>query len=373
MTGETFFIPGPTQVRPEILAAMSRPMIPHRGREMHEILGRVYTRLQPLFGTVRPVYVATCAATAMMEAAIRSGSGRRVLSLVSGAFGERFARIAESCERKVERIVVPAGETVPASLVAERLARGAFDAVTMVHVETSTGVIADVGSIAQLTREMPDTMLLVDAVSSVGGVPVEMDAWGADLILSASQKAMALPPGLAFAACSERLLERARTLTDRGVYMDLVRYDEFWHKRETSSTPAISLIYALDEQLASIAQHGVHARFERHARMAEAVWRWVGSLKERGVNIDLLASSGLRAPTVSCIGCDDAPGIVAAARQQGYVLGAGYGDLASTTFRIGHMGDHTVAGVDALLNVLGPIVTPLAPPPHRFRDTDTSA
>ncbi|HEX6966297.1 MAG TPA: alanine--glyoxylate aminotransferase family protein [Gemmatimonadaceae bacterium] len=362
MTGETFFIPGPTQVRPGILAAMTRPMIPHRGAEMHAILGRVATRLQPLFGTTRPVYVATCAATAMMEAAIRNGVRRRVLSLVSGAFGERFARIAERCGREVERIVVPPGETVPASLVAERLTRGAFDAVTMVHVETSTGVIADVGAIAQLTRELPDTMLLVDAVSSVGGVRVEMDAWGADLLLSASQKALALPPGLAFAACSARLLDRARTLEDRGMYLDLVRYDEFWHKQETSTTPAISLIYALDAQLDTIARHGLDARFVRHARMAEAAWQWVSARREQGAHLGLLASPELRAPTVSCIRCDDAPGVVAAMRERGYVLGAGYGDLAPTTFRIGHMGDHTVAGVEALLGVLDEVLAQRARP-----------
>jgi aspartate aminotransferase-like enzyme len=356
VTAETFFIPGPTAVRPEILAAQARPMIPHRGAEMHTILERVHAGLQPLFGTHGPVYVATCAATGLMEAAIRSGSRRRVLSLVSGAFGERFARIAESCAREVERIVEPPGETVPPARVAERLARSWFDAVTVVHVETSTGAMTDVAAIARLTRELPDTMLLVDAVSSVGGVPVEMDAWGADCVITASQKALALPPGLAFAACSERLLERARTLEDRGVYLDLVRYDEFWRKGETSTTPAISLIYALDAQLEAIAREGLPGRFERHARMAEAVWTWMERRQVRGADVSLLAPAGGRAPTVSCVRCDDAPGVVAAARARGYVVGSGYGDLAPTTFRIGHMGEHTVAGVDGLLHVLGELL-----------------
>ncbi|HEX5439062.1 MAG TPA: aminotransferase class V-fold PLP-dependent enzyme [Gemmatimonadaceae bacterium] len=352
MTGETFFIPGPTQVRPEILAVLSRAMIPHRGAGMHAILGRVYAGLQPLFGTRRPVYVATCAATGMMDAAIRCGTRRRVLSLVSGAFGERFARIAEACGREVERVIVPPGETVPAERVAERIARGGFDAVTMVYVETSTGVIADVESIARITRRLPDTLLLVDAVSSVGGVAVDMDAWGVDLVLSASQKAMALPPGLAFAACSERLMERARALEDRGVYLDLVRYDEFWHKRETATTPAISLIFALDAQLDAMAREGLPARYERHARMAQAVWMWVEAARGGRVNVELLAPPGLRAPTVSCIRCENAPAVVRAAAERGYTLGSGYGDLAPTTFRIGHMGDHTVAGVEELLAVL---------------------
>jgi aspartate aminotransferase-like enzyme len=331
-------------------------MIPHRGAEMHAILDRVHAGLQPLFGTRRPVYVATCAATGMMEAAIRSGSRRRVLSLVGGAFGERFARIAESCAREVERIVVSPGESVRPEIVADRLERSWFDAVTAVHVETSTGAIADIAGIAEVTRALPDTMLLVDAVSSVGGVPVEMDAWGVDCVVTASQKALALPPGLAFAACSERLLERARVLEDRGTYLDLGRYDAFWQKRETATTPAISLIYALDAQLESIAREGLAARFERHRCMAEAVWEWVGALRSAGVHVSLLAPTGRRAPTVSCVCHGDAPEIVAAARERGYVLGAGYGELAPITFRIGHMGDHTVAGVEGLLPVLGEVL-----------------
>jgi aspartate aminotransferase-like enzyme len=346
----TFFHPGPTEVRPEILEALSRRMIPHRGTEMRDLLARVHPRLQSLFGTRRPVYVATCAATAMMEAGIRCGARRRVLALVSGAFGERFAQIAERCGREVSRLRTPAGAAVTAEQVSAALEHGEYDTVTAVQVETSTGVLTDIASIARLTREVPDTLLLVDGVSSVGGMEVAMDACGVDLLFSGSQKALALPPGLAFASCSDRLLERARSIPGRGMYLDLVRYDEFWQKGETSTTPAISLCFALDAQLEAIEQEGLQARFRRHAAMRATVERWVAHARARGLSVGLLAEEGVRAPTVSCLTYEgDARRIVAGVRERDVVIGGGYGELAQSTFRIGHMGDHTVEQVERAL------------------------
>lgn len=331
-------------------------MIPHRGPEMHDLLARIARGLPPLFGTARPVYIATCAATGLMEAAIRCGARRRVLSLVNGAFGERFAAMAEACGRTVTRLTAEPGAVVEPERVAAALDTGDYDAVTMVHVETSTGALADVAAVGRLLTRHPEAMLLVDAVTSVGGMPVEMDAWGADVVLAASQKALALPPGLAFAACTPRLLERARSLPARGIYLDLVRMDDFWHRGETATTPAISLLYALEVQLAAIALEGLSARFERHREMARSVWKWARTRRAAGDAISLLAPEGARAPTVSAVACADAPRVVALARERGVVLGAGYGALASTTFRIGHMGDHTVAELIDALAVVGEVL-----------------
>lgn len=253
-------MPGPTAVRPVILHAMMHPMVAHRGAAMRELLARVYASLPVLFGTARPVYVASGAATGMMEAAIRCGSRERVLSLVSGAFGERFARIAESCGRTVTRLVAPPGSTVSADALADALEHGAYDAVTTVHVETSTGAMADVAEYGRAVAAHDDVLLLVDAVSSLGGVEVAMDAGGMDLALAASQKALALPPGLSFVSCSERLMARARTLPDRGLYLDVVRMNEYWRQGETAGTPAIPQLYALD------------AERSRRTRFASATW-----------------------------------------------------------------------------------------------------
>jgi aspartate aminotransferase-like enzyme len=328
-------------------------MISHRSPEMRELLARVYAALPALFGTTGPVYVSSGAATGMMESAIRCGSRRRVLSLVAGAFGERFARIAEACGRSVTRLVAEPGDVVSAEALSDALEHGSYDAVTAVHIETSTGAMADVASYGRALAAHDDALLLVDAVSSVGGIEVEMDVARMDLVLSASQKALALPPGLSFIACSPRGMARAREVTDRGMYLDVVRMDEYWRQGAIAGTPAIPQLYALDAQLAAIAQEGLAARFARHRAMAAVVHEWASGAAARERGVGLLAREGVRAPTVSCLTVPgDASRLVQQLRERGYALGAGYGELAATTIRIGHMGDHTVPEVRQLLGAL---------------------
>jgi len=332
---------------------MTRQMIAHRSPEMRELLARVYAALPPIFGTTRPVYVASGAATGMMESAIRCGTRGRVLSLVAGAFGERFARIAESCGRSVTRLVAEPGAVVSADALRDALEHGDYDAVTAVHVETSTGTMADIAAYGRAVAAHDDVLLLVDAVSSVGGVAVEMDAVGADMVLAASQKALALPPGLSFIACSARAMARARALPDRGTYLDVVRMDEYWREGETAGTPAIPQLFALDAQLAAIEGEELAKRFARHAAMGALVERWVNERAQRSRDVGILAIEGVRAPTVSCLTIDgDAPRLARLLRERGFVVGAGYGALAASTIRIGHMGDHTVRGVRALLGAM---------------------
>ncbi|MDE3054241.1 MAG: alanine--glyoxylate aminotransferase family protein, partial [Gemmatimonadota bacterium] len=192
MADERFFLPGPTEVRAEVLDAMRHPMIPHRSAAMELLMRTIHARLQPLFGTARPVYVVTGSASYGMEMAVRCGSVRRVLALVCGAFGERFAEIAELTGREVTRVIAEPGEAISAEQVRLALEHGAYDTVTMVHSETSTGVLSDVAGIAAAVRESSNAMLLVDAVTSVGAMPFQMDAWGVDLVVTGSQKALAL-------------------------------------------------------------------------------------------------------------------------------------------------------------------------------------
>lgn len=317
------------------------------------MLARMQPRLQLLCGTTRPVYIANGGATAMMEASVRSTTRRKVLALVSGAFGERFARIAESCGRDVTRLAVPAGEAVTAPELALALEHGEYDAVTAVHVETSTGAMTDIEALAKLTRERSDTLFIVDAVSSVGGMPVRMDPWGVDVLVTASQKAIACPPGVAFASLSARAMERAVTIPDRGMYLDLERYDEFWKKGETLGTPAISVLFALDAQLEHIEREGLDARFARHRSMREAVENWVLDARKRELSVNILAREGARAQTVTALTYGgDCAALMDSLAKRGYVIGPGYLDLRATTVRIGHMGDHTVGAIQKLLAAL---------------------
>jgi len=347
-----FFVPGPTEVRPEILDVMRRAMIFHRTREMEALMARVTPRLGRVFGTSRPVHVVTASGTAAMELAIRSGAGRHVLSVVHGDFGERFAGIAEACGRKVTRLESEPGEVVPLDRVHDALRTGRFDTVTVTHSETSTGVLADVRGVCAIAQEQHDCLVLVDGVSSVGAVATEMDAWGADAVVTASQKALALPPGLAFAAVSDRFLARARTLDDRGVYLDVLRFEEFTARGQSPTTPAVSLLYALDLQLEDVEREGLEARYARHAGMARRCAEWAERASAAALDVSVVARAGHRSPSVTALRTANPRALAAKMKEQGYTLGGGQAPLRDTTFRIGHMGDHTVAGVDALLEVL---------------------
>ena len=358
-----FFLPGPTEVLPEVAKAQEQPMIGHRGAKTEALLARLDEPLKAAFRTKQPVYIAATSATGLMEAAIRNGVRKKVLCLVNGSFSERFAKIAAACGKEVVKAEVPLGQAFEADAVKGLLESAGADAVTLAHSETSTGVLNPIADIAKVVLAKPDVMYLVDAVTSLGGSPVETDAWGLDFVLTGSQKAFALPPGLAFGAASPRLLERAKTLPDRGIYLDLIAYDTAIRKRQTPYTPALSLMYALEAQLCRIGDAGgIERRWERHNAMRERVERWVA--KEAGARLGLsyLPREGRRSWTVSCLKLPEGGkvlgGAVAKAMDAkfGYTIGAGYGNLKDATIRIGHMGDHTVAELEALLGALEEVI-----------------
>jgi aspartate aminotransferase-like enzyme len=350
----TFFLPGPTDVRPEILAAMTRPMIGHRGAAFEEMYARIQAGLRHVFRTKRPVYVSSSSATGMMESSIRCAPPGAILSLVNGAFSERYARIAQSCARQTDVIEVPLGQTFRLGKVEARLAENRYAAVTVVHSETSTGVLTDVRAVSDLAHRY-DTMCFVDSVSGIGGAPLELDAWGMDFVLTGSQKALALPPGLAFAAASPEYVECAKATSDRGTYFDVVEFDKFATRQQTPNTPAISLLYALDAQLESIVTEGIERRWARHGAMRAATERWVAdSAKQLGVDLRMFAPEGARSPTVSTITLPEgvtSSAMVKAVAARGFTIGGGYGKVGERAVRIGHMGDHTVDTLQGCLEV----------------------
>lgn len=355
-----FFLPGPTEVRPEILQAMVQPMIGHRGKEMEELMARLQEGLKYVFRTERPVYISTSSATGLMEAAVRNGVRRRVLCLVNGAFSERFYRIALACGFDADPLEVALGEVNTPTALERALRRGIYDAVTVVHSETSTGVLNPIRELAEVARAAGDVVLLVDGVSSVGGARVETDAWGIDFMLTGSQKCFALPPGLAFGVAQPNILERSKTRTDRGIYFDFGEFEKNVLKNQTPNTPAVSLFYALDEQLKAIRREGIEARWARHNAMAQRTYRWVDEMRARGIQLEVLAPEGYRSPAVTCIKVPDhmsGSKISAAMKARGYVIASGYGVLKDRTFRIGHMGDHTLAELEELLGVLEEVLT----------------
>jgi predicted phosphoserine aminotransferase len=356
-----FFLPGPTEVHPDVLEAQVAPMIGHRGPAIEELMSRIQSGLKSIFVTSRPVIVSTSSATGLMEAAVRNGvpMGGTVLSLVNGAFSGRFAQIARDCGLAVDAWEVEWGDAHPAEELARRLSAGRYDAVTLTQSETSTGALQDMEAIAEVVTGHEGTVLLVDSVTGVGGVETRTDEWGIDFVVTGSQKALALPPGLAFGVASDAFLERARTVPNRGWYFDVVRLVEKLESNQTPATPAVSLMYAAELQLKRIHDEGIEARWQRHLDMQGRTIEWVEDMRSSRIEIEVFAREGKRSPTVTCVAMPDgvsAPGVVSEARSRGWVIGGGYGKLKENTIRIGHMGDHTIDELDDLLGQLREIL-----------------
>ena len=356
LTNGTFFFPGPTEVREEVTRAMLRPMIAHRGAAFEDMFARIQVSLQHIFGTSRPVYVSSSSATGLMEAGVRSAPAGRVFSIVNGAFSARFAAIVKACDRESDVLDVAWGDVVDMGMLAERLRSTRYAAVTVVHSETSTGALTDVRSVARLAHEN-GAVCLVDSVTGIGAAELRFEEWELDYALTGSQKALALPPGLAFATATSSFIENAAQQRGRGLYFDLVEFDAYAQKNQTPNTPAISLFFAADVQLAAIAAETMEVRWARHTAMAQQTYQWVDALAARhGAAIGVLAKAEHRSPSVTSItlpGGLKSADVLRAVTSRGYTIGSGYGKNKDTSIRIGHMGDHTPEGLAECLNAVG--------------------
>jgi aspartate aminotransferase-like enzyme len=353
---QRLFIPGPTDVLPEVMEAQTVPMIGHRSAEFEALFAKVQAQLKSLFLTDRRVFILAATGTGMQEAAIRNGVAGRVINFVNGAFSQRWHEVAVGCGKEAVRVDVEWCTAVKPDQVAEALigalATGPVDAVTVVHNETSTGVVSPVGEIAATVRAIsPETLVFVDAVSSLGGTRIPCDEWGLDLCLTSSQKALAVPPGLAFAAVADRVLERAQHVSGRGWYFDFLQLEKYLLRNTTPATPAISLMRALSVELDVIFEEGLEARFARHHRLAEMAQDWA---VESGFG--LMAEEGYRSPTVTAVAnwrnldVGDLNGFL---QEREMKISNGYGPYKGKAFRIGHMGEMQVMDLERLLAAMG--------------------
>jgi aspartate aminotransferase-like enzyme len=350
-----FFLPGPVFVREEVRREMTRPVVSHRSAEFRAVWETISRALPPLFRTARPCLVATGSSTLVMESALVSLTAGDVLQLVNGAFSERWFAIGRSLGRRADEIAVPWGEAVTPDLVRAALRRKRYEAVTVVHNETSTGVLAPLADLARAVREESDALVLVDAVSSLGGTPVETDAWGLDLVLAGVQKGLAAPPGLTVFTFSERAERRAEAIRHRGWYTDLLRYRDRQREGGPIATPAMADCFALARQLERIGEEGIEARWARHARLAAATSAWAAAH-----GCAFASAEPHRSPTVSCLRPPAgvaAPELVRALAARGFTLGGGYGKWKPETFRIGHLGEVLDDDLAALLAALEEVLS----------------
>ncbi len=358
------WIPGPTHVREEVLRELTRPMIGHRSQRMTELLERCDPGLRLAFRASAEngaqVAVGTHSATAMMEGSLH-GVGPRVLAVVNGEFSRRWSEIARILGKDTRVLEVPAGQAVTPQALADALEReGPCDAVTLVVNETSTGVQTPLDPLVPVLADHPGAMLLVDVVSAIAGIAVDFDARRIDFALAGVNKALALPPGLTVLCASERYLAQARSRPRPSWYLDPLRTIEGHVARKTPATPCVPLFWALARQLEDIgegrtlpaAERGLRgaaawsARFAKHARMKQRTLAWAA-----GHGLAPFPAPEISSQTVSCLraGPFDPAALLTGLKARGHEIGGGYGDLKGSTFRIGHMGDHTEEGLASLL------------------------
>ena len=344
------FLPGPVDVAPDVRQAQAQDMIGHRSPAFTEIMSRIQPMLRSVMGTSSRVYISTSSGTGLQEAAVRNVVQSSLLVCICGAFGERWFDVAQANGLPADRLDSEWGQPNHPEQVLEAFGGKHYDAVAIVHNETSTGVQNPVGEIAEAVRSIsPDTLILVDAVSSAGGVNIPFDAWGLDVLFTSSQKCFALPPGLSFAAVSDRALERAQEVPARGWYFDFLLFERYLEKNATPATPAVSLIFALERQLERMLAEGLEQRYERHIHMAEYVRDWAQT------HFALFAAQGYRSQTVTTIRAThglQVPELLTHLAEQGISIANGYGRLKNETFRIGHMGETTLADLEKLTAII---------------------
>ena len=344
------FIPGPVEVAPSVLRALSAPMIGHRGAAYRALHAEMKPLLRDLFMTEGRVLLLTASATGGMEAAVRSCVNGRVLNLVNGAFSQRWNDISVACGKQAVTLEADWGKAIrPQAVRAALQDQGPFDALTLVHSETSTGVLNPLPEISAVLREFPETLLLVDSVSSLGTVAIPVDRLRIDVCVAGTQKGLGLPPGLALVAINDRALDRAREVPNRGYYLDLVQAASFDDRDMTPSTPALSLMYGLRVALERIFDEGLTARFHRHLVMAARCRAWAKERfalypEEPYVAFGLTAVSNTREIDVGQLN--------AYLSERGALIANGYGKLKNETFRIGHMAETTLEDLDMLLSLI---------------------
>jgi len=345
------FIPGPTEVREEILKAQAQWMIGHRSKEFGELNQRCVEKTRQILNTKNYVFWYTSSGTGCMEGALRNVVTGKILHTVNGAFSDRWFKISKACGKEANSVAVEWGKAIKPEMVDGELAKGGYTALAVTQNETSTGVRNPLEDIAKLVRsKYPDVFILVDAVSSLMGDWFDIDELGLDVVVASSQKAVALPPGLAVAVVSQRALDKCRTVADRGYYFDydamLKRYQKDF---QTPTTPAVSLFWALDTELDHVLEEGMQSRYQRHLEMARFTRDWAAkyfrAFPEPGYeSVTLTTVANTRGISVK-----DLNGELS---KRGMQISNGYGDLKEKTFRIAHMGDLALSDMEEVTSAI---------------------
>jgi len=351
MTHIKLFSPGPIEVSEKTMRAFAKPMIGHRSKDFQALDAAIQPGLQQLFYTRQPVFVSTSSAWGVMEGAIRNLVAKKVLCCMSGAFSDKWFDVAKKCGKQAEALQVAWGQPILAADIEAKLATGEFDALTLIHNETSTGTMNPLSEIAAVVKKFPDVQFIVDCVSSFSVLKIPFDELGIDVMLAGVQKALALPAGAAVFAVSEKAYAKAATMKDRGYYFDFLEFKKNQENSMTPTTPSISHFYALQSKLEDIMAEGLEARYARHLENAKITRAWA---KKHGFN--LFPKEGYESISLTCIANNkniDVPALIGTLKKKhSCTIDGGYGKIKGTSFRISTMGDESTANIVELLGWL---------------------
>lgn len=330
-------------------------MVGHRGQGFKDLYAKIQPQLQQLLLTKQLVYLSTSSAWGVMEGAIRNLVQKKVLNCMCGAFSDKWFDVSKRCGKQAAALQVDWGSPIRAEAIDQKLATGEFDALTLIHNETSTGTMSPLAEIAALKRKYPDVMFIVDAVSSMSAVPLNFDELGIDVLLAGTQKAFALPPGLALFVCSPAALAKAASTKDRGYYFDLLEFQKNAEQNMTPSTPSIPHIYALSSKLDEFFAEGLENRYARHRQTNQMTRNWAAKHE-----FTLFPEAGFESLTLTCVNNGAKPGgrkvdvarLQKLVKDQGFLIDGGYGKIKGTTFRLSNMGDETEATMNQLYAAL---------------------
>lgn len=353
------FIPGPTEVAPDVLQKMATPMIGHRSKDASALQREISEKMRKVFHTANPILLSTSSGSGLMEGSIRSLTAKRAVVFSVGAFGNRWFKMAEANNVPADKVESEWGKPTTPEMVDKALATGKYDVFTVTHNETSTGIMNPVEEIAEVRKKYPEVLWLVDTVSSMAGAKVEVDKLGIDVCITSTQKALALPPGMAICSVTPRALEHGKQVKHRGWYLDILEIYKYIETKDYqySATPSLSHMFALNYQLDRILAEGLENRYARHKAMAEYTRAWAKNNfalypEEKYASVTLTTITNTRNMSVKALN----DGLA----KVGMQISNGYGDLKEKTFRIAHMGELTmtdvkevIAAIERILPTLG--------------------
>ncbi len=349
------YIPGPIDVLPEVLAELSKPPIGHRHSDCLELQEELVEGMKRiLFAEKCEIVLAASSSSGLMEAAIRNCVQENCLNVVNGAFAKRFADITTANGKNSETLEIPWGKAASPEQLENALSAGKYDAVTMVHNETSTGVLQPLYEYAPIMKKFDNISWIVDSVSGALGHKVEVDKLGIDVLLFGVQKAVGLPPGLAIASVSEKAMEKAKTVKNRGWYFDFLTWKKYADKHQSPATPVLPLWYGLKKIIELIEKEGIDKRFERHKKMGDFVRSWAKK------HFSLFADEKYASNTLTTVNNSrnhDLSKVKEELFKRNYLFATGYGKISKMVFRIAHMGDRKFDDLEEYLKNLEEVMS----------------